>query len=178
MGSYDPFDWMDDRKKDPRAIQRGWTAFFLAVLIGLAAMGVAAWIDGAFGQERLTDPRPKGFYGVGHAEHHEHYSQLPRTKANYSCCSSKTDGECRPTQARFIPGPWSYNNYANKTVTQPHGRWQAMVDGEWKDVVDERVMDQAYLQSKGIDRWDEQAHVCAAKYSGSVYCLIPPDGGQ
>lgn len=169
----DEFRWRDDSDEPSRV---GWWIVGLVAAFIVLGLGLS-FCSEAKAQDGLVDPRPQGWYGVGHAEHHQHYSRLPQTPAGYSCCSSKTDGECRPTQARFVPGPWTYH-WGNQARTQPQGRWQAMVDGQWMDVPDGRVMDQAYLQSKGMDRWDEQAHVCASKFSRSLYCLIPPDGGN
>ena len=113
-------------------------------------------------QEKLLDPRPRGFYGVDHDRWHHIYSKL-RNRIGHSCCNGE---ECRPTQMKWVGD-----------------RWQVMVDGEWSDFDnDVDLLDAEDLARQGIDRNDlpATAHVCASKYSKSpdaIYCAILPKFG-
>lgn len=130
----------------------------LSAALIVASAGVAV-AQGGF------SPRPQGYPGVGHAEHHEKYIGLTN-KRGASCCSGI---DCRPTQARW-------NATANT--------WEAMVNGQWQLVTDgDVILDDAWLQQLGRPRWDSQAHVCAALKGNAdgthrIYCLIPSESGQ
>jgi hypothetical protein len=124
----------------------------VALTLAIALAPVQAGAQGAF-----QSTRPLGQRGVGHMEHHQHYNRLPVNKGGQHCCN---DVDCRPTQAR-----WAGDH------------WEAMIDGVWKTIPSRAVLDQEYLQEKGFDRWDAQAHICAS-VSGYPYCLVPPDSGN
>jgi hypothetical protein len=139
------------------------TKFMLKVAIGYALVAAAALavsmaaMSYAAAQDSFQSQRPLGLRGVGHLEHHQYYNRLPVNKIGTHCCN---DLDCRPTQARWIVD-----------------HWEVMVDGVWKVALDHTILDQAYLQAHGTDRWDAQAHVCAGA-NGRIYCVIPPDSGN
>ncbi len=117
----------------------------------------------ASSSDRLQSTRPQGMFGEGHIENHDHYSGLIN-KQHGSCCNGT---DCRPTQARW-------NNKTNQ--------WEALLQGVWR-VIDNAnlVLDDEWLQQTHHERWDTQAHICAAHGPGEtarIYCLIPPGSGQ
>lgn len=87
-----------------------------------------------------------GNHGDGHGEMHEIYKgwQSPQ---GYSCCSEQ---DCRPTRAYL----------------DEHGHWQAIVDGRWLVMPDDRVL--------RIPSPDGRSHVCATPGAApTIRCFVP-----
>lgn len=132
--------------------------------LALAAIGLALAGLPAVAQDAFKSARPQGYFGDGHAEHHDNYQGL-RNGMGGSCCNGR-DG--RPTQGRW--------NAATES-------WEAMVNGKWQTVPWPNVLDDGVLSAQKRPRWDNQSHVFAGEHMRSdgtytIYCFIPPSSGN
>jgi hypothetical protein len=131
----------------------------VALALAIALAPVEAGAQGAF-----QSTRPQGYFGEGHAEHHDQYFGM-RNGMGGSCCDG-SDG--RPTQGRWNPNTDS---------------WEAMVNGQWQAVPWPNVIDDGVLARQGRQRWDNQSHVFASKHrradgTYAIYCFIPGESGN
>jgi hypothetical protein len=113
--------------------------FFAPLALGNAAsllLALLAPIPTARAQE--------GWQGVGHAQHHEWYRGLIQPATGLSCCDSR---DCRPTRA----------------YVDHHGWWHAMLNGRWKRVPPETVLNTVAP--------DGNSHICADA-EGHIHCFV------
>ncbi|MBX3499542.1 MAG: hypothetical protein KF889_08865 [Alphaproteobacteria bacterium] len=106
------------------------------------ALGTVAWLLLVLVAPALR--AQEGWQGEGHAQYHEWYRQLMHPVTGLSCCDGR---DCRPTRA--------YRDH--------HGWWRAMLNGRWKRVPPEAVLN--------IVAPDGNSHICADE-TEQIHCFV------
>lgn len=120
-------------------------AFRLALFV-IVSLIIALFAVPAFAQDY------QGRWGETHKEYHQQYKKLYNQLGTHCC----TDKDCTRTTARF---------------NSQTGRWEALVEGIWRDIDPSRHVRDAY----GLT---ENAHVCftpsAERGKEYIFCFVPP----